>query len=139
MKRSSAVLILSWAVVVAYSGLIFYLSSLSFLRLHLGGWELPDIPGFDKVEHFGAYTLWVLLFSASRRLSWPGMATGPGILFSTAAGTLYGASDEFHQRFVPGRTCDLWDLAADAAGSLAGACFHAAWSRRRARARSKTA
>ena len=32
----------------------------------------------------------------------------------------YGASDEFHQYFVPGRDCSGFDLLADIAGSAAG-------------------
>jgi VanZ family protein len=38
------------------------------------------------------------------------------LLFAIIIGTLYGASDEFHQSFVPGRTASIWDLAADSTG-----------------------
>lgn len=31
-------------------------------------------------------------------------------------GVLYGAFDEFHQSFVPGRLCDIFDLLADSVG-----------------------
>jgi len=34
--------------------------------------------------------------------------------------TLYGILDEFHQRFVPGRTADVFDVMADVAGGLLG-------------------
>lgn len=42
--------------------------------------------------------------------------------------SLYGVSDEYHQMFVPGRTFDVLDMAADAFGSIAGACATKAWS-----------
>lgn len=32
--------------------------------------------------------------------------------------TAYGFSDEFHQRFVPGRFSDFYDFLADACGAL---------------------
>jgi len=36
-------------------------------------------------------------------------------------------SDEVHQLFVPGRTGDVYDLMADAAGALAGTIACVAW------------
>jgi VanZ family protein len=42
----------------------------------------------------------------------------PAVLIAT----LYGFTDEFHQSFVPGRMASWGDIAADAVGSLAGAC-----------------
>jgi VanZ family protein len=32
--------------------------------------------------------------------------------------SLFGASDEFHQYFVPGRTCDFYDWVADVIGAV---------------------
>lgn len=37
-----------------------------------------------------------------------------------AVGSLYAASDEFHQLFVPGRSGRLTDVLIDSAGLLAG-------------------
>jgi VanZ family protein len=43
----------------------------------------------------------------------------------------YGVTDEFHQRFVPNRTCDVVDWVADTLGSSAGlAAFYFYESRR---------
>ena len=36
---------------------------------------------------------------------------------------LYAASDEFHQKFVPGRSCQFTDVLIDSAGVLAGVGF----------------
>jgi VanZ family protein len=37
-----------------------------------------------------------------------------------AVGTCYAATDEFHQWFVPGRQCDVFDFLSDAVGVIAG-------------------
>lgn len=39
-------------------------------------------------------------------------------------GCAYGVSDEIHQHFVPGRSCDWRDGIADGLGVLAGALFY---------------
>ena len=36
------------------------------------------------------------------------------------AGTLYAMTDEIHQSFVPGRSCELRDMGIDSCGVLAG-------------------
>lgn len=44
------------------------------------------------------------------------------ILPAVIVGTLYGFSDEWHQSFIPGRMASWSDIAADAIGSVVGAC-----------------
>ena len=112
MKR-----LLAWVPAAAWAGVIFALSS----RPKLPG---PDMPGFDKVSHFGAYALlgWLLAFAAERsRLP---------VVVALVLGVLYGATDELHQAYVPGRSPDVLDWFADAAG-VAAATF--VYVRRRAR------
>lgn len=46
---------------------------------------------------------------------------GWALLLGGLVGSVYGAVDEFHQRFVPGRVCDLRDWIADTVGALVGA------------------
>lgn len=41
-------------------------------------------------------------------------------LISWCIGTAYAATDEFHQLFVPGRSCQFRDVCIDGAGVLAG-------------------
>jgi len=61
-------------------------------------------------------------------------ATGAGgrrwlalVLLPTLVGTLYGASDEWHQSFVPGRDSSLADLGMDVLGSWLGATIRWGW------------
>ena len=70
----------------------------------------PPFPHADKVVHFVLYAgLGGLLeFGLRARPLW--------IPLSIAAG--YGVIDEIHQLYVPGRSFDWMDIAADALGAL---------------------
>lgn len=73
----------------------------------LPGGEL-DLPYLDKIAHAGLFALLAglsMLAGAPARLAWI-LATGWGVI------------DEFHQAFVPLRTPELADLAADSVGAL---------------------
>lgn len=113
----------AWLPVAGWCLLIFALSAFP-LRVGTGA-----IPGGDKAAHVGEYAVLGFLLARALRATRPG--PGGGAIVATAAllGTLYGASDEFHQSFVPERTATLGDLAADAAGSLLGAIVRAVTSR----------
>ena len=86
---------LRWAVVLAWMGLIFFLSAQSHLP------DLtPSAPGLEEIGgHLFAYFVLALL------LRWA--LAGAGVRHATwwAIGlcALYGISDEFHQSFVPNR------------------------------------
>jgi len=107
-------LVLLWGPVLLVMGLIFFFSS------------LPDPGGppggiSDKTAHVLIYA--ALGASLVRALA-GGQITAmtlTRILFAAALGTLYGVSDEIHQHFVPPRTPDILDVAADAVGALVGA------------------
>jgi VanZ family protein len=107
-------LVLLWGPVLLVMGLIFYFSS------------LPDPGGppggiSDKTAHVLIYA--ALGASLVRALAGGRMTamTLTRILLAAALGTLYGVSDEIHQHFVPPRTPDILDVAADSVGALAGA------------------
>ena len=86
---------------------VFWLSSGPLPQMP-GGIEIPD-----KAEHFGAYAvLGALTWWAAAPLG-AGRAAVIGILIAG----FYGASDELHQWFVPGRTADFQDWGADIAGA----------------------
>ena len=62
--------------------------------------------GWDKVAHFSAFALITVLL-------WHGTA-GSAPLAVLGAVVAFGALDELHQAFVPGRAADLLDFVADA-------------------------
>ncbi|MDX1494945.1 MAG: VanZ family protein [Longimicrobiales bacterium] len=70
----------------------------------------------DKVAHAGAYGVLGGTLAWGHRRS--GGAIGHGWLL--VAGALYGVTDEIHQVYVPGRSPDPADLAADVVGLLLG-------------------
>lgn len=98
------------------AGFIWLLSSQSTLP------QLSKGPlSWDKLQHllaFGilsaAIALWFSVDFWKRR---PVIA----LLFTSFIGSLYGAIDELHQSFVPGRSSDVWDWAADTLGAVLGA------------------
>ncbi len=112
------------AAAIAWAALIFWASSQSrpFPELPRGLFE------HDKLLHAGAYAVLGALVRGALG-GWrvrPWMALG----FAIAVGTAYGASDEWHQSFVPNRSPDPADLAADALGAAAGAAAAALILRR---------
>jgi VanZ family protein len=114
--------LLAWLPAVAWALVIWNLSA----RSRLPG---PEQPGFDKVAHFGAYALlgWLLVRAADRSL----LPLAVGALL----GVLYGAADEIHQMYVPGRSPDVMDWFADAAGVAAAFFVYTRLRARRAAAR----
>jgi len=104
----------------ALAGLCLIYWIIIFTATHI---PLKPLPGgqskwFDKVEHCSAYAgLTVLLCAVGA--TW---VFGPARLYGSVFGTvaLYGAFDELTQVFVPGRSADLRDWAADLVGAGAG-------------------
>ncbi len=73
----------------------------------------------DKVHHTYLYAiLGLLTFRALSR--WPSPISKWAFLAAIAFNLLYGASDEWHQSFVPNRTPDFFDWLADGAGTVLG-------------------
>ena len=118
-----------WLPALAWAGLIFYLSAQSQLP-QVG----PQFENKDKVEHFAAYTVgWFCVLLPLRyghRLS-----LAKALILALLITSAYGASDEFHQRFVLNRTCDVADWAADTFGGFIAASAYWVYETRR---RSKT-
>jgi VanZ family protein len=110
-----------WLPVALDAALIFYLSSIP---------QLPSPPGpfSDKHFHFASYALFATLLvralSSARLRNINARIAIVAILLAT----VYGATDEIHQIFVPGRTAAFDDLAADALGAIAAGGLLLAWA-----------
>ena len=64
----------------------------------------------------------------------PQMGRWRGAFIALALASAFGAADEWHQQFVPGRDQDVKDWAADTTGALVGA-IAAAYRGRTSRSR----
>jgi VanZ family protein len=102
-----------WAYPLALAAAIVFASSQS----HVPG---VGAPGSDKVVHFAAFgllaTLTVRVLPPSR------------VWLAVVVVSLFGATDEWHQSFTPGRTMDWADWVADTAGALVAAVAYARWA-----------
>jgi VanZ family protein len=97
-----------WIAVVVWALVIFGLSSMP-------GSAIPgSVADYSPVAHFTEYAVLAVLvvWATGRRRIGIGLA-----LAVLLACSLYGASDEFHQSFTPGRTPDVVDWATDTLGA----------------------
>ncbi|MBE0606084.1 MAG: VanZ family protein [Deltaproteobacteria bacterium] len=77
-----------------------------------------SFPGADKIAHFGFYGVAGFLFVLWRRAN--GTEAATAVVWASIFAALLGVVDEFHQQWIPGRSMDLLDWAADFAGGTAG-------------------
>jgi VanZ family protein len=113
-----------WLPVIIYMAAIFYVSSL----------PQPPMPtATDKPWHLLAYLGFAVVVVRAVAGGRPRRICLRTAGRAIAIAVMYAVSDEIHQMFVPGRSADLTDLIADAAGVLVGtgACWVWGASRRR--------
>jgi VanZ family protein len=113
MKLRKAISILP---IIIYSTAIFYASHQPTpftpdLGLH---WQ-------DKLYHFSAYFFYGFAVLFALPAVFPRISGRKAMLVIIVAVMFYGASDEIHQYFIPGRSCELLDWCADALGGIAAA------------------
>jgi VanZ family protein len=87
------------------------------------------IPHFDKLVHFGLYAMQA--FFLYRAAAWPGRPVFSLLRVLAVTGTMavWGAADELHQHWIPGRSMDGADVGADVTGAALGALAASARSR----------
>jgi VanZ family protein len=109
----------AWLPVAAYMALIFYFSSLSHPDEEMPKFLFETLG--DKLLHGIEYgVLGVLCYRAFRREAGP-FTAGYALVFAIVTASLYGATDELHQAFVPFRTATWLDWVVDTAGGMVGA------------------
>lgn len=106
------------APLLAYLGLIAVVS-------HQEEVSLPVAGRFDKVWHGLEYMpvgILILRWLVNRSV---GRITGRAMATALVLGILYAVTDEIHQAFIPRRSAELLDLAADGIGVLVGSSAYA--------------
>jgi VanZ family protein len=101
----------------------FYIPVIAWAILIIIGSSIPDLgnPVFkftfsDKFEHIGEYSFFGFFLAYAFFKSRP----MPAFIMMLIICAAFGVSDELHQLFVPGRTCDPFDALADVIGSAVG-------------------
>ncbi len=114
-----------WIPVFLWLALMLAVSSLP-------GKELPeaDIPFADKAAHFAEYLVLGLLMFRAVSLGPKNIVLAKQLILSIIIISAYAAFDEWHQSFIPGRSADVLDFIADAAGAFCGMIIYIIWRRK---------
>ncbi|MCH7755633.1 VanZ family protein [candidate division KSB1 bacterium] len=97
-----------------YAALIFFLSSLPSSAIPNLGISFGDlILHFFEYSGFGYFVALAIMQSPSK-INWK------NFLMVFFIGSLYAASDEYHQSFVEGRFSEVSDFLADSTGVILG-------------------
>jgi VanZ family protein len=102
-----------WLPVLAWAAVIFAASSYPTARASSIHWQDFII---KKSAHMFVYFVLTILLYRALRLS--GVGKKQAAWMSVIFAILYGASDEFHQSFTPGREPTLRDVIFDTIGSV---------------------
>ncbi len=70
----------------------------------------------DKIVHFFEFGVFSFLLFLAFYHSGSEFVKRHVFLLSSTIGIVYAVSDELHQKFVPGRTCEFFDFVADFLG-----------------------
>lgn len=108
-----------WLPVVAYMAAIFFASSLQNPPIPS---EVPDV----DLHAFAYFGLMLVVVRAVANAAWARVTAG-ALAIAWCLTVAYGATDEWHQMYVPNRNADVRDLRADALGAFIGAVAVKAW------------
>ena len=136
--------ILFWALAVCTACLIFFFSSqisvestnvsdsvtALIARIFLKGFKnmsefdqyavISSMNGFvRKAAHFSIYTV-LAVFVTSALMTYPTLSIKLRSTYAMLICVAYASSDELHQYFVPGRSCEIRDVFIDSCGAALG-------------------
>ena len=110
----------SWVLVFLWSALIFYLSNIPYLRIEQLGF-LDFV--LRKIVHITEYAVLCILYIRAFKNTTK-LADTKVYLLSVIFSIIYAITDEIHQSFVPGRSCNFFDLLFDTTGVLLGSVIY---------------
>ena len=105
-----------WAYAVALAATVVWASGHGQVAVP----DIADFANFDKLAHFSIFGLMATLVLRpfrARRCFWAVLIV-----------SLFGATDEFHQHFTPGRSMDVLDWLADTCGAVVAVAAYTFWS-----------
>ena len=114
-----------WPPVIVWMGVIFIGSSIGSIP-RVGGSALDSL--IHRVVHILEFAILGLL--VLRALSRKRPVTRREIMWTLIVVAIYGASDEFHQRFTPGRSSEALSVLFDVAGGALGVWGYRWWIKR---------
>ncbi len=94
---------------------------LIFIQSSFTAVALPKVEfiSADKIVHMGVFGLLTFLCYISLiHIEKPNMFSASPLMWSLIICIVYGASDEFHQYFVPNRSSEVQDWLADILGTI---------------------
>ena len=131
-RSSSTKINPDWGILIAWMGVIFFMSTDSFSFYHTSRYIVPILHGMfpflpmkaihgmhlfiRKMGHFSEYAILGWLWYRSLQAGDPGWS-GRSAFIALLLSTLYAASDEYHQTFVPSRGPSLIDVGIDSTGA----------------------
>jgi len=132
-------MIVNWAPVILWMMVIFILSTELFSSANTTPFLaplladlLPDVFAarievivllIRKLGHWSEYFILAVLFMRALDAELSTQPAKRRLLWSIGLATLYAASDEMHQAFVPSRTASPVDVMIDSFGAICGALW----------------
>jgi VanZ family protein len=105
-----------WLAVIVCGALIYLGSSRP-----LPADYVPPVPHLDKTLHFVAYGVLALLCFRAMWAKRDDPAPAWVLLLGVVLAGAYGACEELHQSFIPGRDASVYDVIANGLGAVAAA------------------